>query len=190
MTHPWQGPPGHFAGVGARAVADHPEVGALITRIAFALRDLGWTCRSGGAPGGDAAFEFGASCQRMGPARLERYLPYHEWRGHHEHVALHYPTPGAHDIAAAHHPAWSKVPAMKRSYLARTSHIILGRDVMRPEPVAFVLCWTEDGACAADETTRETGGTGQAIRVACAYGVPVYNLKREGHRAMLEELIR
>lgn len=44
------------------------------------------------------------------------------------------------------------------------------------KPADFVICWTPDGARTAAETSQETGGTGQAIRVASAYGVKVYNL--------------
>jgi hypothetical protein len=43
-------------------------------------------------------------------------------------------------------------------------------------PSKFVICWTPDGA--QTETTQATGGTGQAIRIAVACGVPVFNLAR------------
>lgn len=56
------------------------------------------------------------------------------------------------------------------------------------EPAAFVLCWTPDGA--ERETTRDTGGTGQAIRIAVASGVPVVNMARPGWRERLEGLLR
>ena len=36
------------------------------------------------------------------------------------------------------------------------------------EPVAFILCWTPDGLV--------TGGTGQALRLAKDYMIPVCNL--------------
>jgi len=51
-------------------------------------------------------------------------------------------------------------------------------------PVSFVLCWTPDGA----ETTTDpdhTGGTGQAIRIANANAIPVFNLF---HKDALERL--
>lgn len=39
-------------------------------------------------------------------------------------------------------------------------------------------------------TTSKTGGTGQAIRIAKAYDVPIFNLQRDDHRAAWEEVIR
>ena len=45
-------------------------------------------------------------------------------------------------------------------------------------PSDFVLCWTEDG--------EASGGTGQAMRIAAAHGVPVYNLQRPRERCHVE----
>ncbi|KOC58542.1 RlpA-like protein [Habropoda laboriosa] len=44
-------------------------------------------------------------------------------------------------------------------------------------PSEFLVCWTPDGAEA--ETSKKTGGTGTAIRVANTYGIPVFNLFNE-----------
>ena len=52
-----------------------------------------------------------------------------------------------------------------------------------------MLCWTPDGAIAPEHCTRDTGGTGQAIRVAGAHGVRVFNLARPEHRARVEGLV-
>lgn len=54
------------------------------------------------------------------------------------------------------------------------------------DPAAFVLCWTPDGSL--DGTGSDTGGTGQALRIAAAYDVPVFNLQRPDHRARVEQL--
>jgi hypothetical protein len=59
-----------------------------------------------------------------------------------------------------------------RSLMGRNTHQVLGFDCESPS--AFVLCWTPDGA--ERETIAETGGTGQAIWIAIAYGIPVWNL--------------
>ena len=40
-------------------------------------------------------------------------------------------------------------------------------------PSAMVVCWTPDGSTGI--TTARTGGTGQALRIAFAHGVPIFN---------------
>ena len=44
-------------------------------------------------------------------------------------------------------------------------------------PSEFVICWTPDGS--EGTTTRETGGTGQAIRMAKKRGIKVMNLANQ-----------
>ncbi len=56
--------------------------------------------------------------------------------------------------------------------MARNSQQILGQNLN--DYCAFVVCWTPDGA--ENATTKQSGGTGQAIRIANHYGIPVINL--------------
>lgn len=63
-------------------------------------------------------------------------------------------------------PAWHRCSEYARKLHARNGFQILGRDLFSPSQ--FVVCWTKDGG--------PTGGTGQAIRLATAYQVPVFNL--------------
>ena len=57
------------------------------------------------------------------------------------------------------------------------------------EPTEFMVCWTPDGAERSSETSKKTGGTGTAIRIADAFGVPVFNLQREDTIQRLEEYL-
>lgn len=50
----------------------------------------------------------------------------------------------------------------------RNAHQVLG--LYLDHPVSMVLCWTPEG--------KGGGGTGQAIRIAEAYGVTVYDMGR------------
>lgn len=84
------------------------------------------------------------------------------------------PSERAYDIAADHHPAWQNCGENARELHARNVHQVLGADCSTPSK--FAICWTPDGA--QTDTTKATGGTGQAIRIAVAYGVPVFNLAR------------
>ena len=53
-----------------------------------------------------------------------------------------------------------------KKLMARNCHQVLGLDLKTP--VDFIVCWTKDGTI--------NGGTGQALRIAEAYNIPVYNL--------------
>ena len=145
-----------YAGVGARATA--PEFRHLMTTLAEQLARARWTLRTGGAQGADTAFMDGAD-------RGELYLPWPRYRGH-LHATLERPTAAAVAIAAEHHPAWVDLDWKARMLHGRNSHVVLGRNC--DDPVDFLVCWTP--------SARVVGGTGQAIRVARAYDVPVYNL--------------
>lgn len=72
----------------------------------------------------------------------------------------------ARGMAARVHPAWSKLSQGARKLHTRNVPQVLGADLA--SPVEFVLCWTPDG--------KDSGGTGQALRIARAYDVPVFNL--------------
>jgi hypothetical protein len=88
-------------------------------------------------------------------------------------------------MAAAHHPAWERLSPGPRALHARNCHQILGRDLN--DPVSFVVCWTPDGA-----TTNpgpSTGGTGQALRIAAAHGISVFNLARPEDLERIQKFI-
>jgi hypothetical protein len=60
-------------------------------------------------------------------------------------------------------------------YTPATAHQILGREL--DDPACFVVCWRPDGATTAPGPS--TGGTGQALRIAVAQHIPVFNLARD-----------
>lgn len=175
--------PGPYAGIGSRetpAMDKHfhsTDVLLLMERIASTLAKAGHTLRSGCAPGADQAFERGALA--VG-GRTELYLPWSWFEGRSpDLVHLSRPTPRAYEIAAQHHPNWRKLRQHARALHARNVHQILGVDCTTP--ARFVVCWTPGAA--------EVGGTGQALRIAAACGVPVWNLQRADHRAEWEALV-
>ncbi len=144
-----------YAGIGSRETPD--AICSLMTRIAEALRDTGWLLRSGAARGADEAFEAGA-----GDAK-EIWLP---WKGFRGHASTLVPSPEAFRLAAQYHPAWHACSPAAKALHARNGHQALGLDLQ--SPVAFVAAWTHKGC--------GQGGTGQAIRIARAYGIPVFDL--------------
>lgn len=182
MSHTYPIPATPHAYLGAGSRESPTDILALMNRIAAALARRGWALRSGGAPGADSAFEAGALAAG---GRVGLYLPWRGFEGRVAHVVLHEPSDRAIVMAPQFHPAWIQLKRGARALHARNVHQLLGSTC--DNPASFVVCWTPDGATSAAETSARAGGTGTAIRIASAHGVPVYNLQREDHRAMWEE---
>lgn len=149
-----------YAGVGSR---DTPEEACRwMTDFAAWVAVNGFLLRSGAADGADAALERGATQAR---APMEIYLP---WRGFNGHGSPRWMISAeAYALAARFHPAWGALPPSHRKLHARNGYQVLGPDLRTPS--RFVCCWTNDG--------KASGGTGQAIRIAEAYHIPVFNLR-------------
>lgn len=164
----------YYTGIGSRRTP--PAVLATMQRAAARLAELGWVLRSGGCEGADEAFERGHH-----PAAKQIFLP---WPGFNRQLrrdlgdvnTIPRPAQRAYEVAEAYHPAWGRLSNGGKALQARNVHQVLGEDLALPSPSELVLCWTPDGAEEAEQTSPATGGTGQAIRLATAFGVPVFNL--------------
>ena len=121
--------------------------------LARKLHVLDWTLRSGGAQGADQAFESGVY------ANKQIFRPADC-------------TQAAMDLSSEYHPNWPACSPYVRKLHGRNAQILLGGNL--DTPVKCVVCWTSDG--------KATGGTGQAIRMAEAYQIPVFNLYRIDYR--------
>lgn len=154
--------PGAYAGIGSRSTP--PDVLEMMRLIASTLGRAGWTLRTGGAEGADTAFADGA---RAAGAPIELYRPHHV-------------TPAAWKLAEDYHPAWHRLSGAAKGLIARNGYQVLGAGLN--DPSKRVICWTPDGV-ETGATTRATGGTGQAIRIAAAYGIPISNLGNPATRA-------
>ncbi len=152
-----------YTGIGSRKTP--LDILYQMTDIADHLSKCGWTLRSGGAKGADTAFENGASKKQI-------FLPTGEIPDE------------AYEIAAKHHPTWGGLPPFVRKLHARNVQQILGENL--DCETKFVVCWTSDGS--ERTTTKETGGTGQAIRIANAYNIPVFNLFNEGRLEQVQDI--
>jgi len=137
-----------------------------MTSIATMLAMSGWKLRSGHARGADAAFETGA-CDVPG-APFEIFVALNAenqplWFNH----------------ARKYHPTWNKLNREAQQLHARNSAIMLGRKL--DTPVDFVVCWTPQG--------KVQGGTGQALRIAADYSIPVFNLAIDGAEADMWKMV-
>lgn len=156
-----ESPQRYYAGVGSRETPDH--VLGRMCRYATLLAERGYIVRSGGARGADTAFERGTE---NFPQQRRIYLPYRGFNSRWDGIVVGNDQ-NMRQIAARHHPKWSACGLGARKLHTRNVAQILGH-TQPPITSEFVLCWTY-GA-------RGGGGTGQAIRIAKAYGVPVYDL--------------
>lgn len=189
-----------YAGIGSRETTQ--DVSDDMTAVARVLEARGFTLRSGFAGGADTAFELGTKID----SQREIFAP---WKGfgsnpeskhekvrwdqirRHEGITGERFTPAkarllegdmfrrAEELAAPHHPGWDRLPDGHRKLHSRNMGQVFGPKL--DVPARFEMAWTVDG--------KATGGTGQAIRVAEASGIPVLNLHNPRIRAaVLKEL--
>jgi hypothetical protein len=128
------------------------------------------------------AFEEG--CDRN-LGQKEIYLPWKGFNG--SRSPLYTPSPGAYVIAERFHPHYAMLSSAAKKLMARNSHQVLGQDLNTPSE--FVVCWTPDGCSTRASRTEATGGTGQAIAIADATGIPVFNLASPTGRRDFDEYI-
>lgn len=164
----------YYAGIGSRNTP--VEIIEIMTNVAATLEKAGYILRSGGAKGSDVAFESGVLIE----SNKEIYLP---WRGFNDSTSeLYLDNIKESQYTAAYlmaenfyHSKLSKAPDNTIKYMTRNSFQVMGRDFINPSE--FIICWTKDG--------KDSGGTGQAIRIAKFYKIPVFNLKNVIDREQL-----
>jgi hypothetical protein len=146
----------YYAGIGSRRTP--VELKPTIVGLASMLHDMGYTLRSGAAPGADVFFEAGAGELK------EIFVPWPGFNG--SGSKLHECSQEAMDMAKQFHPNWSRLSQAARKLMARNCYQVLGHDLKTP--VDMVICWTPNG--------KVEGGTGQAMRMAKHLGIPIFNL--------------
>lgn len=140
-----------YAGIGSRKTP--PDVLEKMTLIAKDLGQKGFQLRSGGAAGADNAFERGAI---LGNTKPTIYVPG-------------YPGPNWWaDLAKRYHPVWDRLGDYAKQCHTRNVGILLGQNILEVQSVNFIICWTKNGGV--------EGGTGQALRIAQGFGIPIFNL--------------
>lgn len=168
-----------YAGIGNRTITD--EVYYHILNISRRLDQLGLLLATGDAVGTDHAFACGSS-------HKEIFHP--SWYTGPTSDSSHIITDPvllqeARRLGKEFHPGWDRMKFEHQELHARNGFQILGKDLKSPSK--FLLAYTRDGATT--KTGNKTGGAGQAIRIANAYGIPVINLKNEGSLYELKDLL-
>lgn len=184
----------YFAGIGSRTIPTHIKVG--MGNLAEILTTEGYTLRSGNATGSDQAFASGVI-----ENKAQIWLPWNDFElefqeSHPDHEYRRVGTcccPGSDDPEAwesveKFHPYYKEMqklqntPYSKKYYdfmkfMSRNYRQIRGFGEPDSE---FVICWTHDGTA--------VGGTGQAIRIANHYNIPVFNMYNLSDYEVLKEI--
>lgn len=151
----------YYAGVGSRETPFN--ILRQMINISDHLYEAGYTLRSGHAEGADIAFEIGSF-------RSEIWLPWKSFNENAKDPQQNYVVIDKNDKDAfdsiKFHPAADRLVGPVRLLMARNYRQIIGKDGAPNSE--FVVCWTKDG--------KDTGGTGQALRIAAHYDIPIYNL--------------
>jgi len=157
-----------YAGIGSRETPK--PICDIMYKTGYTFGTLGLTLRSGNARGADEAFIRGAM---ESSAQMEIYLPakgfgavYHDKSD--DRFICDIPLE-AFDIAKEFHPGWGRLSEFVKRLMARNVLQVLGMDLK--SPADFIICYTPDGG--------DSGGTGQAIRIANRYDIPVFNLQQK-----------
>jgi len=148
----------YYAGIGSRETPE--EVSEIFIKLAKYLANKSFTLRSGGAKGADTLFEIG--CDKANGLK-EIYLPWSGFEGSKSTLIV--KDKRAFEIAEKYHPYWHNLSDGAKKLQARNSHQVLGEDLDTPSD--FIICWTKNG--------KGSGGTGQALRIAKAYNIPIFD---------------
>lgn len=148
-----------YAGIGSRETPE--DTLKAMRSIGKYLATHQCHLRSGGAKGADTAFEEG--CDLVSGSK-QIFLPYRNFNRNESPFFI--VTREARLLAKHFHPAWEHLGDKGRDFMGRNAYQVLGLGLSTP--VDFIVCWTLNG--------RKEGGTGQALRMADHYRIPVINL--------------
>lgn len=146
----------YYSGIGSRETPDH--ICNIFSNIATIMAVRGVMLRSGGARGADKAFEnkYNEMCRAI-------YLPYKGFNKSDSDIFG--VCENAIELAKQFHPKWDSLSPTGKLLIARNGYQVLGKDLNTPS--SCIVTWTPDGKIA--------GGTGQALRIANHYKIPIFN---------------
>lgn len=160
----------YYAGIGSRSIPQY--VYNSLYLIGAFLAKNGLILRSGAALGSDTACEQG--CNSVN-GKSEIYLPWSNFNGHNSKLILDKTDQQIIDLAKKFHPRFDTLSQGAKALISRNGYQVLGYDLNTPSK--FIICYTKDG--------HTIGGTGQALRMAEYYKIPIFNL---GHYKTTEEI--
>lgn len=165
----------YFAGIGSRETPE--SLIPTIQGLSEKLISLGFVLRSGGADGADTFWE--NAYDKLGGEK-EIYLP---WKNFNNNSSpLFEIKDWAIETAEIYHPNWNRLSEAAKKLHSRNVYQIRGYNDYYDELSELVICYTPDG--------KDSGGTGQAIRVARQHTIPVFNLYDSGCENQIDSLLK
>jgi len=177
-----------IATIGARDTPAH--ILEIMEEVGYSLAKMGRMIHSGGAVGADKAFQIGVErfCRENGISPCERqriFLPENYFKGlkHDEKRGIYsFPRSTRYSEAVSMAKRVYLNPKAARNWPEWMSNL-MGRNCLQAlsedlsTPVSAIICWTKDGSI--DGSKKSSGGTGQALRLAKKFNIPVFNLANE-----------
>lgn len=148
-----------YTGIGSRETPYF--VREVMVEIGTLLSEEGFTLRSGHAAGADKSFEKGCD---IAEGSKEIYLPWRYFEGSDSN--FYNVTEEAFELAEKYHGGWFNLSQGAKKLMARNCYQVLGDNL--DNPAKFIICWTKDAG--------GKGGTGQALRIAKDFGIPILDL--------------
>lgn len=149
-----------------------------IQRIGRNLEKAGFILRTGGMEGLEDVIE-------KSTTKLEVHLPFKDFDG--KQSKFTFTSDFVKGIAKMFHTSFDTLKPVVQTFLAKNVRLVLGKD--GKSPALFLIVWTEDGAETTAEKTFKTGNSGNAIAIANAIKIPVFNLVRPDAERRLYEFI-
>lgn len=136
-----------------------------MVELSRSIKESGYVLRIGGLEGGDNVLgELDKDA--------ELYLP---WKNFSDKVSkLYFSTEECLALASKFNAKFNEINNSMRSFLGMYTRMVLGKDLK--SRVNFIICWTPDGAEDSSSITTKTGLIAQAIGIASAMKIPVFNL--------------
>ena len=144
----------YYTGIGSRTTP--ASIKPAIEYIARFLMEEGYTLRSGGAEGADTFFE-----SIVPKDKKEIHLPWYLFNSNLSPLCV--VSEEAIDFSLKYHPAPEQLGVGAQKMMGRNAYQVLGLDLKTKSD--FVVCWRE-----------KSGGTDQALRIAEAHGIKMFNL--------------
>lgn len=166
-----------YTGIGSRETPPFHLTAAK--NLAMQLAQSGFLLRSGHAHGADMAFENGAIAANGAKQIYIPWFGFNNAPANHPDYIRHMPSEETAKLAAKYHPGWKNLTDGAKMLMMRNVYQVLGTDLN--SPTSFVICYTPSG--------KSGGGTGQAIRIAKDYHIPVFDIALPEHQVAVIEFI-